>query len=104
MHDRDGALMLSHRELGRFFIDRHRQSEQHPDDGALARMGVSRGEHYRHRNNGMAYRTFLGVQGRRPKLWALRRDRHSASVLVTPKDSRGLRLALECGYAQFNCG
>lgn len=53
--------MLAHRQLVGWFIDRHRQSEQHPDAQMTARRGVSfsRGDHYRRKNNGVAYRTFL---------------------------------------------
>ena len=103
-------MALTDRQLVQWFIDRHRQSEQHPDEQATnshARgrgVSFSRGDHYRKKNNGTAYRTFLGVQGLPTRLYGLRRDRHSASMLTAPKDSRGLQLALECGYTQFNAG
>lgn len=97
-------MALTQQQLARWFADRQRQSEQHPDDQALALQRVSRGDHYRRKNNGVAYRTFLAAQGLPSRLYGLRRDRHSASMLTAPKDARGLRLALQCGYTQFNAG
>jgi hypothetical protein len=56
---------LSYRQLVGWFIDRHRVSEQHPDDQMIGphRRGrgfsFSRGDHYRRKNTGIAYRTYL---------------------------------------------
>jgi hypothetical protein len=50
---------MSQRQLVRWFIDRQRQSEQHPADHLLR---MSRGDHYRRKNTGVAYRTFLSIR------------------------------------------
>ncbi len=61
--------MLTHRQLVNWFVDRHRQSEQHPDDQLVMKYrqrgeSFSRGDHYRRKNNGIAYRTYLGNRSR----------------------------------------
>jgi hypothetical protein len=54
-----GIRRLTFRQLLAWFEARNRQSEQHPADHMLR---MSRGDHYRRKNNGVALRTFQAVR------------------------------------------
>lgn len=53
-------MALSESKLERWQIDRDRQSKQHPVDHLISGR-ISRGEHYRRKNNGVALRTFRAI-------------------------------------------
>jgi hypothetical protein len=53
---------LNSNQLARWRADRRRQSRQHPNDHDLSLQRVSRGDHYRRKNNGIALRTFKAVK------------------------------------------
>lgn len=58
---------MTWQQLERWFADRKRQAEQHPDDQLIMRYRQrgerwSRGDHYRRKNNGIALRTFQHVR------------------------------------------
>ena len=50
---------MSGEQHDKWLIDRTRQSEQHPTPTVR-----ERGDHYRRKNNGVAYRTYLITVGR----------------------------------------
>jgi len=50
---------VSETQHNQWLADRARQSEQHPSETVR-----SRGDHYRRKNNGVAYRTYLIIVNR----------------------------------------